>query len=147
MSVWLFTEEHKNLYDAADVYAFMKPLLQREKKLTKNGAYIWVLALNQDLVLLSLELMKVRSFENQYKDVKTADFFSIPLTVKATCIMIVHSHEDGGITPSSDDLHVTDKLMRAAKTVDLELLDHILINGKEYFSMAENNVSSFEEEF
>lgn len=143
MSLWLFTEEHKNLYDAKDVFSFMKPLLVREKKITKRGDFIWVLALNESLVLLSLELMKYRSFETHKGRFKTADFLSIPLTVKASCIMIVHSHDNGEIKPSDQDIMVTEKLINGGKTVDLVVLDHIIINTKLYNSMSENHPEMF----
>lgn len=143
MSLWLFTEEHKNLYDAKDVFSFMKPLLIREKKIIKRSDFIWVLALNEDLVLLSLELMKYRSFETHKGKFKTADFLSIPLTVKASCVMIVHSHDNEDIKPTEQDIAITEKLIRGGKTVDIVVLDHIIINTKMYNSMSENNPDMF----
>lgn len=143
MSIWLFTEEHRNLYDAQDVYAFMKPLLVREKKLTKRADFIWVLALNEDLVLLSLELMKFRSFDTYKGKIKTADFFSIPLTVKASALMLVQSKDTAQTTPTGSDIMYTEKLVTAGKTVDLAMLDHVLISPKGYHSMCESSPGLF----
>lgn len=121
----------------------MKPLLVREKKLTKRADFIWVLALNEDLILLSLELMKFRSFETFKGKIKTADFFSIPLTVKASALMLIQSKDTGVIAPDEKDIMYTEKLITAGKTVDLAMLDHVLISPEGNHSMCESSPGLF----
>lgn len=135
MSVWLFNEQVTWLQENEEIYAFMKPLLSREKKITKSGDFIWVLGLNKSMLLLSLELLPNRSFITPNCELKMADYLSIPLTVKASYIVLVSSKNSEGTFPHSEDLAITKKLLNACTTVDLVMLDHLLINSERYFSV------------
>jgi DNA repair protein RadC len=136
MSVWLFNEQRVWLQENEEIYSFMRPLLQRETNITKNGDFIWVLSLNKSMLLMSLELLQNRSFEHPSIELKIADYLSIPLTLKSSYVLLVHSHENGGTFPSSEDIAITKKLQQACQTVDLVLLDHLVINNDHFFSMA-----------
>lgn len=56
----------------------------------------------------------------------------------ATGVIIAHNHPGGSLKPSDEDIKVTKAIKEALKTVDIYLLDHILIGGNEYFSFKEN---------
>lgn len=58
----------------------------------------------------------------------------------ATGVIIAHNHPGGSISPSEDDCRVTRAIKDALKTVDIALLDHILIGGDSYFSFRENSL-------
>ena len=64
---------------------------------------------------------------------------SILLDYPATAAVIIsHNHPSGRDIPSSSDYAITAKIKAALKTIDIELLDHIII-GKDYYSFAEND--------
>jgi DNA repair protein RadC len=46
----------------------------------------------------------------------------------------VHNHPSGEPSPSPDDISLTERIAIAAKTVGLELVDHVIIGDPEYFS-------------
>ena len=77
-----------------------------------------------------------RSFENPNTELKVADYLSIPLTLKSSYVLLVHSHDNSGTFPSSEDLAITKKLQHACQTVDMVLLDHLIINSERFFSIA-----------
>lgn len=58
----------------------------------------------------------------------------------ATSVIIAHNHPGGSLKPSEDDCRVTKAIKEALKTVDIVLLDHILIGGDSYFSLRENGI-------
>ena len=60
-------------------------------------------------------------------------------TVKADVpkIILAHNHPSGDPTPSVQDIEVTEKLKRAAKLLNIELLDHIVIGNMYYESIME----------
>jgi DNA repair protein RadC len=58
----------------------------------------------------------------------------------ATGVIIAHNHPGGSLKPSEDDCRVTNAIKDALKTVDIVLLDHILIGGDSYFSFKENSI-------
>lgn len=136
MSVWLFNEQRVWLQENEEIYAFMKPLLKRESGIAKKGDFIWVLSLNKSMLLMSLELLQNRSFETPNVELKVADYLSIPLTLKSSYVLLIHSHNDTSTFPSSEDIAVTKKLQQACQTVDLILLDHLIINSERFFSIA-----------
>jgi DNA repair protein RadC len=52
----------------------------------------------------------------------------------AVGVIIAHNHPAGTLTPSKEDCAVTKSIKDALKTVDINLLDHIIIGGNNYFS-------------
>ena len=49
----------------------------------------------------------------------------------ATAIMCAHNHPSGDPVPSSADVHLTRQLREAAKTVDIDLLDHVILGHED----------------
>jgi DNA repair protein RadC len=47
----------------------------------------------------------------------------------ATAIACVHNHPSGDPAPSSADVQVTRQLREAAKALDIELLDHVVVGN------------------
>ncbi|MDP8265675.1 MAG: DNA repair protein RadC [Candidatus Aceula meridiana] len=58
----------------------------------------------------------------------------------AVGVIIAHNHPDGSLEPSDEDQDMTRAVQEALKTVDIKLLDHIIIGGNEYYSFKENRV-------
>ncbi len=58
----------------------------------------------------------------------------------ATGVIIAHNHPGESLKPSEDDYSITKAIKAALKTVDIVLLDHIIIGGNGYFSFKENGV-------
>jgi len=52
----------------------------------------------------------------------------------AVGVIIAHNHPAGTLEPSKEDCLVTKVIKDALKTVDIKLLDHIIIGGNDYFS-------------
>lgn len=52
--------------------------------------------------------------------------------------ILVHNHPSGDATPSKQDLELTDKVEKAAKILDLELLDHIVLGDGVFHSILTN---------
>jgi len=62
----------------------------------------------------------------------------------ATAIIVAHNHPSGDPSPSQADITVTRSLREAAKIIDIELLDHVVIGDQKadpracgYFSFRE----------
>lgn len=58
----------------------------------------------------------------------------------ATGVIIAHNHPAGTLQPSRDDSTITNAIKTALETVDIVLLDHIIIGGNSYFSFKENGL-------
>ena len=55
----------------------------------------------------------------------------------AVSVIIAHNHPSGSIKPSQEDRLITKAIKSALKTVDIALLDHIVIGGTQFFSFKE----------
>lgn len=57
------------------------------------------------------------------------------LKAKAPKIILIHNHPSGSSKPSQKDIDVTANIYKAAATMGIELLDHIVIGNMEYTSI------------
>ncbi len=58
----------------------------------------------------------------------------------ANAIILVHNHPSGTLKPSRMDLSLTEKLVGAAKLLDLKIADHLIITDNGYYSFADEGV-------
>jgi DNA repair protein RadC len=66
--------------------------------------------------------------------------FSVALRTLSCSIILAHNHPSGQCRPSSEDLHLTRKLVDGGKLLDIQVSDHIILAGPDsYYSFAENN--------
>lgn len=62
------------------------------------------------------------------------------LKIGATAIALTHNHPSGSLTPSSEDIRVTEKIKNACGFLDLTLIDHIIYTQENgYYSFADNS--------
>ena len=59
------------------------------------------------------------------------------LSAKAVSVILAHNHPGGTLTPSREDLDATNSAKAALSTVDIQLLDHLIISGDGYCSLRE----------
>ena len=59
----------------------------------------------------------------------------------ASATMLFHNHPSGNLTPSQEDIEITDRMSKLFAMAEMPLLDHIIIgNGDQYYSFKENSV-------
>lgn len=66
--------------------------------------------------------------------------FSIALKASASKIILAHNHPSGTLAPSLADKQLTQKSIEAAKVLDIEICDHIIISDEEYFSFRDDGL-------
>jgi DNA repair protein RadC len=59
------------------------------------------------------------------------------LLTQSTSLILVHNHPSGNLKPSQADVSLTDKVKRAAMTMDIKLLDHLIITDDQFYSFAD----------
>jgi len=60
------------------------------------------------------------------------------LSHNAAAVILAHNHPSGLCTPSQADLRITQRLKDALGLIDVRVLDHIIVSGTGYHSMAEH---------
>ncbi len=58
----------------------------------------------------------------------------------ASAIVLCHNHPSGNLTPSNEDIKLTQRVQEAAKLLDIRVLDHIIIGDMEYYSFADEGM-------
>ncbi|MCL2058854.1 MAG: DNA repair protein RadC [Oscillospiraceae bacterium] len=59
---------------------------------------------------------------------------------KASVVILTHNHPGGSTEPSAADAHMTKRLTAALETISVNVMDHIIIAGKNYTSLAEKRM-------
>lgn len=111
------------LNDAALVAAYLAPVvagLEVEK--------FWVLCLNRKNRLL--RRVEVTSGTAASTLVHPREVFRTAIREAASGVICVHNHPSGDPGPSSADIRVTRQLREASRTVEIELVDHIILGNK-----------------
>ncbi len=61
--------------------------------------------------------------------------------LKNSCsVIFVHNHPSGSLEPSTEDLHVTKRLVDAGKLLGIEVLDHIIVTAEAHTSFKERSL-------
>lgn len=63
--------------------------------------------------------------------------FKLALEASASSLILCHNHPSGSIQPSDADLRLTRKLKQAGETLDLPVLDHLILGEERYYSFAD----------
>jgi len=105
----------------------------------------WALCLNRKNRLL--KRVEVTSGTASSSLVHPREVFREAIRVSASGLICVHNHPSGDPSPSSADIKVTRQLRDAAKTVDIDLHDHVIVgrsgadpSGKGYYSFSESGL-------
>ena len=72
--------------------------------------------------------------------ISNKDILKLAIKQTADSIIISHNHPQGDPTPSKDDRLATKKLKDACSSIEIILLDHIIIGENNYFSFKENQI-------
>lgn len=58
----------------------------------------------------------------------------------ATALVLAHNHPSGTLVPSEADKSLTKKLKTAGESLDIKVLDHLIVTQKAYFSFADERL-------
>ena len=62
------------------------------------------------------------------------------LDLGSVALILAHNHPSGTLVPSEADKEITARLKKAAVSMDIKVLDHLIIAQETYFSFADNNI-------
>lgn len=58
----------------------------------------------------------------------------------AKSIILLHNHPSGDVTPSAADIAITKKVKEGLASVDINLVDHLIVSKYEYFSFNDHGL-------
>jgi DNA repair protein RadC len=84
--------------------------------------------------LLDTRVVSVGSLDHTF--MAPREVFRDALLANAAAIVLAHNHPSGDPEPSRDDEAVTRRLVRAGELVGVEVLDHLVVGGRGWVSLA-----------
>lgn len=66
------------------------------------------------------------------------EVFKEALLLSASAIICMHNHPSGDITPSIEDIEITNSLINSGNMMGIKLLDHMIFGNNKYYSFYEN---------
>ncbi|MBR5551910.1 MAG: DNA repair protein RadC [Muribaculaceae bacterium] len=116
---------------STDIYNIMRAKLER-----LEYEEFWVLYLSRSNRVIYEECMSKGGVSGTVTDIRLILKRAIELL--ASGIILVHNHPSGNLRPSPDDDRITTKAKEAAKLLDINVLDHLIITPTSYFSYNDN---------
>jgi DNA repair protein RadC len=98
----------------------------------------WVLYLNNSNKVIVKEQISKGGITATVVDIRL--LFKRALELTSVGIIVCHNHPSGKMEASSSDKDLTQKMKQAGKTLDIKLLDHVIISEKAYFSFADEGI-------
>ncbi len=97
-----------------------------------------VLFLNQSNKVVRHEIMSSGGLSGTVVDNRM--ILKQALLYNCNKLILAHNHPSGQLKPSKADIDVTAKLKAAAAVMDIQLLDHIIVSGTTYTSLADEGL-------
>ena len=116
-----------------DAFEVLQPImgeLQHEE--------FWILYLNNSNKILHKAQLSKGGITGTLVDVRLLMRQSLELG--AVALILAHNHPSGTLKPSQADKEITQKIKNASESLDIRVLDHLIITQKEYFSFADNQL-------
>lgn len=123
--------ERKQVISSETACNILRPLigdLEREE--------FWAIYLNQSNKVIRKERLSAGGITGTLVDVRL--IMKGALLCNATGMIIAHNHPSGNEKPSGEDNRITEQIKKSADTLNIRLLDHVIITSNTYYSYMDN---------
>jgi DNA repair protein RadC len=127
------SKPHDQIKSSQSVNDLMAPLIadiQHEE--------FWLLCLNRTNKVIGRYKISQGGLSGTVID--TRIILKKSIDVLASSIIVCHNHPSGNKQPSEADIKITDKLKKAAETLEIKLLDHVIVTTEGHFSFADEGL-------
>jgi len=122
-----------------DIAALLTPLIGHQPQ-----EHFVVVAVNTRNHVLAIRDLYTGTLNTSI--IRIAEVLEIPMRRNAAGFIISHNHPSGDPSPSPEDIALTRRLSSAARVMELELLDHLIIGHNRYISLRERNLGFEDQE-
>ncbi|MEO8934429.1 MAG: DNA repair protein RadC [Xanthomarina sp.] len=130
------SEEHvqkKKITSSQSVFQIMHPIMGE-----LPHEEFWILYLNNSNIIIQKNQLSKGGITGTLVDVRLV--LKNALEVGAVALILVHNHPSGTLKPSESDKQITRKLKLAGESLDIKVLDHVIVTEKAYFSFADDGI-------
>ncbi len=111
------------------------------RRLDDDQEHFTVLFLDQNLKVIGYKTLFSGGKASSIVDMTI--LFRNVLLFGAAQIIIAHNHPTGNLKPSKADLIITEKIRNAGKLIDIDVIDHLIVTKKSFYSLKEHNLGGF----
>ena len=98
----------------------------------------WAIYLNQSNRVIRKERLSAGGLTGTLVDVRL--IMKAALLCNATGMIIAHNHPSGNEKPSGEDNRITEQVKKAAETLNIRLIDHVIVTSNTYYSYMDNDM-------
>lgn len=120
----------KQIRCSTDIYDWFHPLM-----CDLPVEECWIMLLNQASKVIDTVRISQGGLASTQVDVRC--ILREALLKRATAFVLCHNHPSGNRTPSTDDDRLTQSVAVASKTMNIRLLDHLIVTDGGYYSYAD----------
>ena len=125
--------DKQKITSSKSVFELMQPILGE-----LPHEEFWIIYMNNSNKIIQKTQQSKGGITGTLVDVRLV--LKVALEVGATSLILVHNHPSGTLKPSQADQQLTQKLKIASESLDIKVLDHVIITEKAYFSFADENM-------
>jgi DNA repair protein RadC len=126
--VYAEADEKVTIKTPEDVFALAQGKLKGKKK-----EYFLAALLDTRNHLIKLAEISVGSLDGSI--VHPREVFKEAISATAASVIFIHNHPSGDTEASDDDIRLTKRLAEVGQLVGIDVIDHVIIGGKNYLSM------------
>ena len=98
----------------------------------------WAIYLNQSNRVIRKERLSAGGLTGTLVDVRM--IMKEAILCNATGMIIAHNHPSGNEKPSGEDNRITEQVKKAAETLNIRLIDHLIVTSNTYYSYMDNDM-------
>ena len=98
----------------------------------------WIIYLNNSNKVIAKSQLSKGGITGTLVDVRIV--FKTALEMGATALILCHNHPSGTLIPSDADKQITRKLKLAGDSLEIKVLDHLIVTETSYFSFADEGI-------
>lgn len=98
----------------------------------------WVILLNAANQVVDKRNISKGGVNGTVADAKL--IFKPAIEKLASSIVLCHNHPSGNINPSNADIYLTQKMVEAGKSLDISIVDHLIVGNNVYYSFADEGL-------
>ncbi|MGY5848993.1 RadC family protein [Salegentibacter sp. F14] len=125
--------ERRKITSSTSVFELMQPVIGE-----LPHEEFWIIYLNNSNKVIEQVQLSKGGITGTLVDVRLT--LKKALELSATSIILVHNHPSGTLRASQPDKQLTRKLKTAAQSLDIKVLDHVIVTENAYFSFADEGV-------
>lgn len=123
-------KERKRILCSKDIYELFHPLM-----CDLPVEECWILLLNQSSKIIDRIRISQGGLAATQVDVRC--ILREALLKRAVSLVLCHNHPSGSTRPSSDDDRLTQVVRQASATMNIRLLDHLIVTDGAYYSYSD----------